>query len=109
MWLSIWGTNQVPCPSASILAGRTVPKQGAAHDGACKVVSGQSEIAEYFRCITDQEPGHSLTVSVCIYPWWGRGGEESLSLVTGPRLSLSHLAGYTGNFGSRSRDPYGRR
>lgn len=40
------GHHQVPCPSASILAGRTVPKQGAAHDEACKVVSGQSEIAE---------------------------------------------------------------
>lgn len=81
MWLSTWDTNQVPCPSASILAGRTVQKQGAAHDGACKVVSGQSEIAEYFRCITDQEPGHSLTVSVSASIHGGDRVEKSLCLL----------------------------
>lgn len=39
------GHHRLSCPSASILA-RTAPKQGAAYDGACKVVSDQRELAK---------------------------------------------------------------
>ena len=100
------GHHQLSCPSASILARTTSPKQGAAHDGACKVVSGQRELAKSFRCITDQELGHWLTVSMTASI---HGGDESLSHVAGPGLSLHHLPGGTSNSDSRSRDSYSRR
>lgn len=40
------GAPSTSCPSASILARITAPKQGSARDGACGVVSGQRELAK---------------------------------------------------------------